>query len=86
MPADRAALTERLTAFIREIAAVAADDRDFGPEVDLFDYGYLDSFGVVQLIEMVQREFGPDLTQTDFYGENIRSIRAIAAHVAAKAG
>lgn len=86
MPADRAVLIDRLTAFIRDIASVAADDRDFGPAVDLFDYGYLDSFGTVQLIEMVQREFGPDLTQTDFYGENIRSIRAIAEHIAARGG
>ena len=63
-------------------AKVADSDIDFGPSIDLFDYGYLDSFAVVEMIEMVQERWGVDLTNTDFYGQHIRSIEAIARHIA----
>ncbi len=80
------AIAAELAAFIRERAGVKADDVDFGPTVDLFDYGYLDSFATVEMIERVQERFGVDLGTVDFYGENIRSIDAIAALIAAKGG
>lgn len=83
---SRAAIAADLAEFIRRQAKVAADDIDFGPAVDLFDYGYLDSFAVVEMIEMVQDRWGVDLTNTDFYGDRIRSVGAIASHIADRLG
>jgi acyl carrier protein len=74
-----------LSAFIRAQANVADNDVDFGPTIDLFDYGYLDSFAVVEMIEMVQQRWGVDMTNTDFQGDNIRSIEAIARYIAERA-
>ena len=66
---------------IRGIAEVQEDDIDFSTTVDLFDYGYLDSFGIVNLIAFVQGRFGVDMTNTDFYGEDLRTIHAISLYI-----
>jgi len=71
-------VSQVLEGYIRGIAEVQDDDVDFSATVDLFDYGYLDSFGIVDLIAMVQEKYGVDMTNTDFYGDDIRSIEAIA--------
>jgi acyl carrier protein len=70
-----------LDGYVREFAEVQADDVDFSATVDLFDYGYLDSFGIVNLIAMVQERFGVDMTNTDFYGDGIRTLEAIASYI-----
>lgn len=73
-----------IEAFIREISRVAEGDVDFSQQVDLFDYGYLDSFGIVELISRVQEKFGIDMTNVDFYGGKMRSIAALADYVDAQ--
>ncbi len=72
-----------LTAAIRTDQSIPADDRDFTPAVDLFDYGYLDSFGVVSLIAQVSRQFGVDMSRLDFYEAEYRNIAGIAAYISA---
>lgn len=72
---------ERVEKFVRDIGLVEEGDVDFSRTVDLFDYGYLDSFGIIELISLVQEEYGVDLGEADFYGDNIRSIDAIAAYI-----
>ncbi len=66
---------------IREIAEVGVDDEDFSTSIDLFDYGYLDSFGIVNLIAAIQESFGVDMMNIDFYGEDIRTLEAISATI-----
>jgi acyl carrier protein len=77
-----AAIEAELAAFVRGQAKVDDKDVDFSPTIDLFDYGYLDSFAVVEMIEMVQERWGIDMTNTDFHGQNIRSIATIARYIA----
>ena len=84
-PDRAAAIADALTDFVRRRAEVRADDVDFSATVDLFDYGYLDSFGTVEMIALVQSRFGVDLGDVDFYGGGLRSIAAIARHVAERA-
>jgi len=67
--------------FIRTEAEVPDDDPDFGPDVDLFDLGYVDSFMIVRLIAMVQDRFGVDLGNEDFYADALRTAAGIAAFV-----
>jgi acyl carrier protein len=69
---------EEIRAFIRSLGTVQPNDDLFGDDVDLFDYGYLDSFGIVGLIEAVEGRFGVDLSDVDFY-EQGRTITGIAA-------
>ena len=70
--------------FIRSGGSVAASDSLFSEQVDLLDYGYLDSFGIVGLMEMVQRTYGLDLSDVDFYSKSHRTIDGIAKLIEAR--
>ncbi len=72
--------------FIRKEQKIPADDPDFGPGVDLFDYGYLDSFGTVHMIAQIQKSFGVDMSMVDFYEPEYRTIGGIAAHITSHQG
>ena len=69
-----------LMAFLAEEAKVPPGDPDFTPEVDLFDFGYVDSFGLVRLIEWVKERFGVDLGNADFYAD-LRAAARIARFI-----
>ena len=70
--------TDTVRAFVRAQGQVAAGDTHFSDDVDLFDYGYLDSFGIVGLIESVAQTYNVDLSGIDFYEPGKRTIRGIA--------
>ena len=78
-----ASIVTALAAAIRADQSIPADDQDFTPTVDLFDYGYLDSFGVVSLIAQVSQQFGVDMSRLDFYEAGYRNIDGIAAYISA---
>lgn len=77
-------ITSALRDFIRASANVAGADTLFSDSVDLLDYGYLDSFGIVGLMEMVQRTYGLDLSDVDFYAKENRTIDGIAKLIEAR--
>lgn len=72
-----------LEVFIRSLDDAIAGDDQLGGDVDLFDYGYLDSFGIVTLIEHVDVRYGIDLSTVDFYEGPLRTIDGIAALISA---
>ena len=76
----------KIREFIQNQAKVGAEDEVFTDDVDLLDYGYLDSFGTVALIELIDKEFGVDLSNVDFYDQQFRTIAGIAAAVEERAG
>ncbi len=69
---------DMIRGFIKSQGQVAAGDSSFSDDVDLFDYGYLDSFGIVGLIESVAQAYDVDLSGVDFYEPGKRTIRGIA--------
>jgi acyl carrier protein len=73
-----------LDSFIRTLDAGVAEDAQLANDVDLFDYGYLDSFGIVALIEHVEARYGVDLSTEDFYEGSLRTIGGIAALISAR--
>jgi len=70
---------ETIREFIRKEAKVAPSDTLFSDTVDLLDYGYIDSFGIVGLIELISSRYGVDLSDIDFYEKGHRTIAGIAA-------
>ncbi len=76
-------IVTQLIAAIRADQSIPDDDQDFTPTVDLFDYGYLDSFGVVSLIAQVSETYGVDMTRLDFYAPEYRTVDGIAAYISA---
>ena len=72
---------EFLMQMIREDQKIPGDDPDFSPDVDLFVYGYIDSFGIVNLIASVKQGYGVDMSMVDFYEPDYRTVRGIAQFV-----
>lgn len=76
---DQAPLEQSLMTFIQSLDEAVAKDEYFTAEADLFDYGYLDSFGIVALIEFVSKTHDVDLANVDFYDTPNRTVQGIAA-------
>lgn len=77
---------EFLMQMIREDQKIPGDDPDFSADVDLFDYGYIDSFGIVNLIASVKQSYGVDMSMVDFYEPDYRTVRGIARFVDGRKG
>ncbi len=71
---------EKLEAAMRDLKYIPDDDTDFKPSADLFDYGYLDSFGIVELISYIDRAYQIDLSSEDFYAD-LRTLESIAQRI-----
>jgi len=69
---------ETLRNFIRQRYNVPLDDADFNDDVHLFDYGYIDSFGAVDLIAFVESAFDIKISQSDLVAYPLNTIRQIA--------
>lgn len=72
-------MAKALRDFIVERYAVPGGDSDFSDDVHLFDYGYVDSFGAVELVGFVQQTFGVTVSQTDMIAYPMNTINEIAA-------
>jgi methoxymalonate biosynthesis acyl carrier protein len=73
-------LTE-LRDFIRMRFKVPSDDPDFTDDVNLFDYGYVDSFGAVELINFVKEKFAIEITESDLIAYPMNTIRQITQFI-----
>ncbi|MCT2547120.1 MULTISPECIES: acyl carrier protein [Streptomyces] len=59
-------------------------DGELTAETDLFKTGVMDSFGYIQLLTAVEREFSLKLTDEEFLRNIFSSLEAIDAFVANK--
>jgi D-alanine--poly(phosphoribitol) ligase subunit 2 len=80
MPTIDHIMTE-LRDFIRTRFKVPSDDPDFTDDVHLFDYGYIDSFGAVELTNFVKGQFAVDVKESDLIAYPMNTIREIAQFV-----
>jgi D-alanine--poly(phosphoribitol) ligase subunit 2 len=71
-------ITKTLRDYIVERYAIPAGDADFTDDVHLFDYGYVDSFGAVDLVSFVQQSFGITISQGDLIAYAMNTINEIA--------
>ncbi len=70
-----------LRTFIRQQFKVPDNDPDFNDDVHLFDYGYIDSFGAVELTTFVKASLGTGITDSDLVAFPLNTIREIATFV-----
>lgn len=63
---------------------VLADDPDFSDAVHLFDFGYIDSLGALELVTFVSQRFSVEVDPTDWEGHELDNIDSIARLVMAK--
>jgi acyl carrier protein len=71
-------IIDRLEAFVREVGQVDPDDPDFTRETDLWDMGYLDSNGVVELIVFIESEFGVEVPEEALFDPDFTRLSGIA--------
>jgi len=67
---------------VREIAQVIEDDSGFTRTTHLFDAGYIDSLGVVTLMELIETSFGIELQEEDLFDERFATIDGMSAVIA----
>ena len=75
------AIANTLRQHIVERYAVPPGDADFTDDVHLFDYGYVDSFGAVDLVSFVQQAFHVNVSQSDMIAYPMNTINEIATFV-----
>ncbi|MFC5532409.1 acyl carrier protein [Cohnella yongneupensis] len=75
-----------LTDHIMKQFQIESDDDEFTPDVHLFDYGYIDSFGATELTSFVESRFEIEVTKKDLMLHKMNTINEIAAFVAMKRG
>jgi len=60
------------------------DDPDYTMDVNLFDYGYLDSLDATELIIHIEEEFGVEITPGDIMKYPMNTVNEIAEVVRTK--
>ena len=76
---------ETISEFIKEHFEIG-DDPDFNNDVHLFNEGFVDSFGAVEIIHFVEQSFGIKITQKDITLFPMNTVNEIAAVVENKIG
>ena len=72
---DVAAAVEQ---FARREFSIKDSDPRFDRTVDLFDDGYVDSIGVIELIQFVESTFAVDIPEEDLFSPEFSTIDGIA--------
>lgn len=76
-------ITDILYQFVREQFDIG-DDPEYTPEVNLFDYGFIDSMEAMEIISFVEERFQVEITQRDIVLYPMNSVAEIAAVTAEK--
>jgi D-alanine--poly(phosphoribitol) ligase subunit 2 len=74
-------IASRLEGFIRAHFSIAARDSGFTRSSALFELGYIDSVGAVELLAFIGREFGVEITDADLLSGDFTTIDGIASIV-----
>jgi acyl carrier protein len=67
--------------FVRSKFDIPADDPDFTPDVHLFDYGYVDSFGAQELIHYVESTYQIKIADDDLIKYPLNTVNEISRFV-----
>jgi len=64
--------------FARREFSIKPSDRRFDRQVDLFEDGYVDSIGVIELIQFLERTFAIEIPEADLFSPEFSTIDGIA--------
>lgn len=76
-------IEEKLNEFIREKFEIG-DDPDFTNDVHMFNEGFVDSFGAVEIIHFVEESYNIKITQRDITLYPMNTVDEIAAVIRKK--
>lgn len=75
------AVAASVEAFVRTRSRVSVDDSRFSRDSNLWQDGYLDSIGVVELIGHIEAAFGVDVPDETLFDPDFTSVVGIAGIV-----
>ncbi len=76
-------VSETISEFVKERFEIG-DDPDFDNDVHLFNEGFVDSFGAVEIIHFIEETYGIEITQKDITLFPMNTVNEIAAVVESK--
>ncbi len=71
-------VSDQLEAFLRMQYAIRADDTGFARDVDLFDRGYVDSVGLVELLAFITGRFNVEIEDDDLLSDDFATVQGMA--------
>ena len=74
-------VASQIEAFIRDRFSVKQNDPDFNADVHIFDHGYVDSFGAVELTTFVEATFDVSISNSDLMLYSMNTVNQIASFV-----
>ncbi len=77
-------IADTIRDFLKKRFDISEGDPAFDHDTHLFDYGYVDSFGAVELTEFVERTFGIEVRDSDFVVHPLNTVNEIASFVAGR--
>jgi acyl carrier protein len=77
-------IVDRVRAYVRENFLYMRPDWPLGDDAPLLGSGVVDSIGVVELVEYLEREFGVRIPDEDITERHLGTLRAIAGFVVGK--
>ena len=69
---------DRIERFVRNKFSISDGDPHFDRTIDLFESGYVDSVGVVELLAFLNEEFGVEVPENLLLSEDFTSVNGIA--------
>lgn len=79
-----AAIADRARAYVRDNFLYMRPDWPLADDAPLLGGGVIDSIGVIELVEFLQKEFGCSIVEDEITEANLGSVSAIARFVHAK--
>ena len=79
-----AAIADRARTYVRDNFLYMRPDWPLQDDVPLLGSGVIDSIGVIELVEFLQREFGCSIAENEITEANLGSLSAIARFVHSK--
>jgi acyl carrier protein len=73
---------DAIEGFVRDTFAVADGDPHFARDRDLFDAGYVDSVGLVELLAWIEERFGIEVPDDVLVSDEFTSIDGMAGVLA----
>ena len=74
-------IAAKIRGFVESRQRVAPDDPAFHLDVHLFEAGYIDSIGMVELVAFVEETFEITLDEEQLFSDDFTTLRGIAGIV-----
>jgi acyl carrier protein len=83
-------IEHRIEEYIRMQFGISPTDPMFNRQVDLFEAGYVDSMGIVELLEFLRGEFSVEIPDDDLLADDFSNIagitRIVSRHLTSQIG